>query len=93
MSDEKTTPHKSGFADDRHAPVIYFDAVPAGGLYNGVVALTLSVDLARTIDPNEVTVSHTVIAYLRTSLHGAQELRAMLDRAILLATPALGGSN
>ena len=79
--------------DDPHAPVIFFDAAPACGHYGGIVAITLAVDLARTIEPSEITVRHTVIAYLRTNLQGAKALRESLDRAILLGTPASGGSN
>ncbi|WP_131114239.1 hypothetical protein [Lichenihabitans psoromatis] len=79
--------------DDPHAPLIFFDAAPACGHYGGIVAITLAVDLARTIEPSEITVRHTVIAYLRTNVQGAKALRESLDRAILLATPTAGGKN
>ena len=88
----KGRPHP-GWIDARHAPVIFFDAAPACGHHHGVVGVTLAVDLARTIDPTEITVQHTVIAYLRTSVQGAVALRDSLDKAILLATPAKGKSN
>jgi hypothetical protein len=81
------------WTDDRHAPVVFFDAVPAVGVYAGIVGVTLSVDLARTIEPSEVTVTHTVIAYLRTSVQGAMLLRDNLDKAILMAMPKPETSN
>jgi hypothetical protein len=94
MSDEPasvSSPRR--VSDEPHAPVIYFDATPACGHYNGVVGITLSADLARAVDGPEITVAHTVVAYLRTNLPGARALRESLDRAILLATPATGGHN
>lgn len=93
MADETRHQPKPGWTDDRHAPVIYFDSAPACGVYYGVVGVTLAMDLARTIENSEVTVTHTVIAYLRTSLRGAMALRESLDRAILLAAPARDEAN
>ncbi len=94
MTDEpKKNQPKREWTDDRHAPVVFFDAAPACGLYNGVVGITLAVDLARTIEPEEITVSHTVIAYLRTSLTGAMALRESLDKAILMAMPTPSSTN
>jgi hypothetical protein len=40
-----------------------------------------------------VTVTHTVIAYLRTSVQGAMLLRDNLDKAILMAMPKPETSN
>ncbi len=92
-TEKKKNQPKAEWTDDQHAPVIFFDAAPACGLYNGVVGITLAVDLARTIEPEEITVVHTVIAYLRTSVRGAMALRESLDKAILLAAPAAERAN
>lgn len=80
-------------SDEPHAPVIFFDSTPACGHYNGVIGITLSVDLARIVDGSDITVAHTVIAYLRTNVSGARALRESLDRALLLASPSSGQSN
>ena len=93
MTDQPKNQPKPEYTDDRHAPVIYFDATPACGVYNGVIGITLSVDLPRTIEPGQITVSHTVIAYLRTSVRGAAALRESLDKALLLSVPAADKAN
>ena len=81
------------YVDRDRAPVIFFDQSPAVACANGVVTLTLSTDVFMKSAAGPVSAEHAVVAHLKTSVAGAKALRAMLDKALLMAEPVVGGAN
>ena len=78
--------------DMLHAPVIYCDTVPAFGLINGVVAITLAA--GRWLEINGALQGRpVVVGHLRMTLDGAAALRDALDKAILAGRKVEGGTN
>ena len=78
--------------DALHAPVIFFDSVPAFGLIRGIVAMTLSTGRWLEIE-GEVQVRPVVVGHLRMSAEGATALRDAIDKALLAATKVKGDPN
>ena len=74
--------------DERHAPVIFFETTLASQHRDGVVGVTLGVDLAKTTAAKEIVVTRGVVAYLRMGVQAATPLRNSLDAALLMAMPA-----
>ncbi len=86
----RTNPAAFTVKDTLHAPVIYFDGAPNFGNHQGVVNITLAVGrhLANAIGGVDFDVVAT--AHLRCSIPAAIELRAALDKALLLGAPVAG---
>lgn len=80
---------KSAAVSDRsHAPIVYFEGVPAVAHINGIIAVTLAAELHNAgLDRPDVVKEPIVTAYLRTNIVGAMQLRDWLDKALLLANP------
>ena len=85
---------KITFADDPHAPFIFFDGVPNSGAMEGVVTITLS---AQAMLPNDgqthVNVRHLAVAYLRCNRKAALALKKAIDNALFIGTRTEGGPN
>jgi len=79
-------------SDGPHAPIIYFESAPTLGTYAGVVRITLAAVRALPGNDGHTRNDFMVTGYLRCSLPAARELRNVLDRALLLATPTEGGA-
>jgi hypothetical protein len=79
--------------DVPHAPFIFYEAVPVSGHTNGVINLTLSA--TRTyIGPDGAAKNDVVVvAYLRSNIQAAVNLRQALDAALLMAAPTAQGVN
>ncbi len=72
-----------GPKDIPHAPIIVFDAVPAGSLMNGMIGATLVV-VRQMPDGNALKSDLLVTGYLRCNVPAAKELVAHLQSAINL---------
>ncbi len=81
------------YIDRDRAPVIFFDQAPTAAYSNGVVAITISTDVFMTSAAGPVTTEHAIVAHLKTNVAGAKALRAMLDKALLMAEPVSGEAN
>ncbi|WP_131113095.1 hypothetical protein [Lichenihabitans psoromatis] len=79
-------------ADDRDAPIIFFDQAGTFGAYNGIGHITLSAILMRRGQNGTVKSDEQVTAYLRTNLHGLRALQAAIEGALLIAEPLPQGS-
>jgi hypothetical protein len=94
MADTKPAqigPGATGVTDTLNAPVIYFDLTPNFGLRNGVVTLTLAMARALINPAAGSDVDLVATAFLRCSIPAAEDLRDVLNKALLLAAPAAGG--
>lgn len=78
--------------DTLHAPVIYFEIAPNFGCNNGIVNVTLAVGRHLANDKGGVDVDAVAAAFLRCNIPAAIDLRNALNSALLLGTPAAGGS-
>ena len=71
------------------APFVYFEDARTFGHLNGVVRITLEAGRIYPGAPGErVKNDRVMVAHLRTSIAGARSLKAALEGALLLATPA-----
>ncbi len=94
MVDEPKPVSPISYASDvGRAPVIFFDAVPAFGGFNGLVALTLSAALQSPQDNGKVKVESHVVAHLRTNVEGIRALKAATDAALFAMEPTKGQAN
>ncbi len=85
---------KLTYADDPHAPFIFFDGVPNSGAMEGVVTITLS---AQAMLPNDdhthVNVRNLAVAYLRCNRKTALALKKAIDNALLIGARTEGTPN
>ena len=79
--------------DVGRAPVIFFDAAPAFGSFNSLVAITLSAGLQSPQDDGNVKVENHVVAYLRTNVEGIRALKAAIDGVLFAIQPIEGQAN
>lgn len=95
MSDEKSGEpaqqirpqfYASGAKD---APVIFFDAAPVFGAFDGTIRITLSMSCP-VPEGDRIKDEFVVTAFLRCGIEAAKNLREHLDKAILLASPTDG---
>ncbi len=94
MADEpKTIPLISNAGDVGRAPVIFFDAAPTFGSFNGIVAVTLSAALQSLQNDGKVKVENHVVAHLRTNVEGIRSLKAAIDGVLLAIEPTEGQAN
>ena len=93
----KTSPptaRKPVYADDPHAPFIFFDNVPNSGALDGVVTITLSAQaMLPNADQTRVDVRHLAVAYLRCNRKAALALKKAIDNALLIGARVEGGPN
>jgi hypothetical protein len=75
-----------------HAPFLYFEMASAFGHANGIIRITL--EAARIMpapgNPQAAVIDRVIIAHLRMNIPAALSLKAAIDGALLLATPAAG---
>ncbi|MGI3899772.1 MAG: hypothetical protein ACRYGP_17570 [Janthinobacterium lividum] len=79
--------------DVGRAPVIFFDAAPNFGGFNGIVAFTLSAALQVPGNDGKSKVESHVVAHLRTNVEGIKALRAAIDAALFAMEPTKGKAN
>lgn len=85
------TEHTVRIARVVEAPVIFFDTVPTTQLRGGVVGITLAVQIG---DPRTKAQEHVVsVANLRFPLAVAAQLRDLLEKVLLAATPTASTAN
>ena len=91
MADDRDTNPKEGTApplvDVAHAPLIFFEGIPAFGTLNGVINVTLSTHRTLVGPEGIPATEQVVVAYLRGSVPAARILRDAIDKALLLAEP------
>ena len=75
------------------APVIFFDAAPSCGGFNGIIGIALSAALQVPGNNGKTDVEHHVVAHLRTNVEGIRSLRAAIDAALLSIEPVEGKAN
>ena len=73
-----------------HAPFLYFDNAPAFGYLNGIVRITLEAGRDMPTPGQTVASDRVIVAHLRMNIPAALSLKAAIDGALLLATPAAG---
>jgi hypothetical protein len=74
-----------------HAPFLYFEDASAFGHLSGIIRVTL--EAARIIPApgnRGVVTDRVIVAHLRMNIPAALSLKAAIDGALLLATPAAG---
>lgn len=72
-----------------HAPFLYFDIATNFGFNNGIVNVTL--ETVRYMSAGQkVALDRVVVAHLRMSIPAVRSLKAAVDGALLLASPAAG---
>jgi predicted HAD superfamily phosphohydrolase YqeG len=75
-----------------NAPFLFFDGAPVFGMNNGIV--NMSLEAARhTLVGDQVLTDRVVVAHLRTSLVGLQQLKKAIEGIELLARASDGGVN
>jgi hypothetical protein len=80
-------------SDVAHAPIVYFDGVTNFGCNNGVVNMTLGANRYLASPDGGVTGDVIVVSHLRCSIAAAIDLRAALDKALLINAPTDGQIN
>jgi hypothetical protein len=75
-----------------HAPFLYFDNAPVFGCFNGVVRIMLEAVRTMPTPGQTVSTDRVIVAHLRMSIPAALALKAAIEGALLLATPAAGAS-
>lgn len=94
MVDEpKSLPPILYAGDVGRAPVVFFDAVPSFGGFNGIIGLALSAALQVPGNDGKSKVESHVVAHLRTNVEGIKALRAAIDGALLAMEPTQGQAN
>ena len=75
-----------------YAPFLYFDNAPVFGCFNGVVRIMLEAVRTMPTPGQTVSTDRVIVAHLRMSIPAALALKAAIEGALLLATPAAGAS-
>ena len=70
------------------APFLYFENASVSGHLNGVIRVTLEASRIMPGDQGRVFSDRVLVGHLRMNIPAAQSLRAALDRALLMASPA-----
>lgn len=79
--------------DRPHAPVVYFEVAPISSYLNGLGRITLSANFETLNGKAKAVVADNVVtAHLRSNIAGFVELRAAIDRLLLLAQPTETGT-
>jgi hypothetical protein len=77
--------------DAARAPIIYFDFIPTFGFNNGIVNLMLAAGLVLPTADGGALTEPVAVAHLRCNVAAANQLRDLIDKALLLATPVAEG--
>lgn len=93
MADEPVQPPITPIERYLDRPVIYFDAVPTGGVRAGILSLTLACHVGEPTSSTATTDHLLASAHLRLPIAAAAQLRDMLDKLLLAATPTSGPAN
>jgi hypothetical protein len=80
-------------SDRPHAPVIFFDEAPIFNNYNGIIGVTLSVNLSLPNGRGGLISEQVVAGYLRGNVKALTALRGAIDSALLLGTKIEGEAN
>ena len=74
-----------------HAPFLYFENASAFGHLSGIIRITLEAARIIPAPGNQgVVIDRVIVAHLRMNIPAALSLKAAIDGALLLATPAAG---
>ena len=71
-----------------HAPFLYFENAPAFGHLNGVIRITLEASRDVPTPGQTLSSDRVIVAHLRMNIPAALALKAAIEGALLLATPA-----
>jgi hypothetical protein len=74
-------------------PVLYFDAVPTAAWRNGVLSVVLALAVGELTSQSSTEQHLVAVADLRLTIATAIQLRAIIDKALLAATPTPGAAN
>lgn len=81
-------PARPALKNASSAPVIYFDAAPALGQSNGVVAIVLSTMMLSPQTDGQVITDAACVAHLRGTTAAIKSLRDACDKALAMLEPA-----
>jgi hypothetical protein len=73
------------------APFLYFDGIATFGHYHGAIQLELAANIITPLPDGTTRTDVVITAHLRCSPHAAADLRATIDKVLLLATPVPEG--
>jgi hypothetical protein len=80
--------------DVRHAPFIFYEGTAVSGFADGVICITLKAGRPHVGSDGELAVNQVVVAYLRSGITAAANLRDALNdaigKALLAAAPPAG---
>jgi hypothetical protein len=79
--------------DRIHAPIVFFDAAPVSNNYNGIIGVTLSVNLSVPDGNGSIAIEQVVAAHLRGNIQAFNALKSAIDSAILLGARTDGDAN
>jgi hypothetical protein len=79
--------------DQAHAPFLYFDGTSNCGYGNGIINVTIVANRFLPTTAGEILPEAVAIAHLRCSVAAAEDLKAALEKALLVAAPATGRTN
>ena len=93
MANENNKAAAVKVADRFHAPIVFFDEAPVFNSYNGVIGVTISVNVSVPDGKGSVTNDQLVSAYLRGNIRAFHALKKAIESAILLGTKTEGQAN
>jgi hypothetical protein len=76
--------------DVPHAPFIFYEAAAASGVADGIICVTLNTSRVYVGQDGGPAVDQVVVAYLRSSVRAAINLRDALNNALLMEAPPAG---
>ena len=87
MTDRISKPARV-FADESHAPMVFFELVPSFGNNGGIITASLACGRAIATEDGKVDAAPIIVGYLKCSPAAAIQLRDAINKALLIGAPA-----
>ena len=91
LPEQKSAPGAFTTKDVGLASVVYFDGAPTFAHNNGIITVTLAVGRHLSKADGGVDTDVVAVAYLKSSVAAAIDLRDAINQALLLAAPPADG--
>jgi hypothetical protein len=93
MANKPDQPASIKFVDRPHASIIVFDGAPVFTSYNGIIGITLSVNVGVPDGQGGIDGGQVVAAYLRRNIKALMALKVAVESALLLGAKTEGEAN
>jgi hypothetical protein len=93
MANKPDQPASVKFVDQPHASIIFFDGAPVFTSYNGIIGITLSVNVGVPDGQGGIDGGQVVAAYLRGNIKALMALKVAVESALLLGAKTEGEAN